>query len=56
MSKSPKRKNKSIDIMKLKNSNTNTVAIRSKFGGNFSAIKKSTGDLFSQMGGFKKDK
>ncbi len=43
--------------MKMKNNNMGTVAIRSKFGGNFSTLKKSTGDLFTQMSGFiKKDK
>jgi hypothetical protein len=35
VSKSPKRKNKSIDIMKLKNHNMGTVATRSKLGGTF---------------------
>lgn len=56
MSKSPKRKNKSIDILKLKNYNAGTVATRTQFGGTFSSLKKSTGDLFNQMSYFKKDK
>lgn len=53
MSKSPKRKNKSVDIMKFKNQN---IATRSKFGGTFESIKKTTGDLFNQMSSYKKDK
>jgi hypothetical protein len=56
ISKSPKRKNKSIDMIKLRNYNAGTVATRSKFGGTFSSLKKSTGDLFTQMSDFKKDK
>jgi hypothetical protein len=56
VSKSPKRKNKSIDIIKLKNYNAGTVATRTKLGGTFSSLKKSTGDLFNQMSYMKKDK
>lgn len=56
VSKSPKRKNKSIDIIKLKNYNAGTVATRNQLGGTFSSLKKSTGDLFTQMSYFKKDK
>jgi hypothetical protein len=56
VSKSPKRKNKSIDIIRLKNFNAGTVATRNKLGGTFSSLKKSTGDLFNQMSYFKKDK
>ena len=56
VSKSPKRKNKSIDIIKLNNHNAGTVATRNKLGGTFSSLKRSTGDLFNQMSFFKKDK
>ena len=47
-SKSPKRKNKSLDRIKLKNSNS--IGVRSKFGGSFESMKKSSGgDAFNYM-------
>lgn len=55
-SKSPKRKNKSIDTIKFKNNNIGIVGIRNKLGASFESIKKSTSDLFTQMASFKKDK
>lgn len=56
-SKSPKRKNKSVDLIKLKNSNMSTVGVRSKLGASFESLKKSTGNLFNQMPvSYKKDK
>ena len=56
-SKSPKRKNKSVDMMKLKTHNTSHVGVRSKLGASFESVKKSTGDLFSQMHpSYKRDK
>lgn len=48
-SKSPKRKNKSLESRKLKDSNFGKVGIRSKFGASFESVKKSTGDIFTQM-------
>lgn len=42
-SKSPKRKNKSIDLMKLRKANLSQVATRSKFGGHFESLKKPSG-------------
>lgn len=42
-------------MIRLKNHNL-TVATRNKLGGTFESVKKSTGDLFAQMSGFKKDK
>lgn len=56
-SKSPKRKNKSVDLVKLKNSNMSTVGVRNKLGASFESLKKSTGNLFNQMpASYKKDK
>lgn len=57
-SKSPKRKNKSIDMIKMKNHNLTQVGVRSKFGVSFDNVKKSSGDIFSQMPHYtyKKDK
>lgn len=56
-SKSPKRKNKSMDLIKLKNSNMSTVGVRNKLGASFESLKKSTGNLFNQMPvSYKKDK
>lgn len=52
--KSPMRKNKSLDRIKLKHDNISFVATRKKPGTNFESIKKSTGDLFAQMSYFKK--
>ena len=55
-SKSPKRKNKSIDSIKLKNNNISQVNIRTKLGTTFDTSKKSS-DLFSQLHhSYKKDK
>ena len=55
--KSPKRKNKSVDTIKLKNNNVGQVGVRNKLGASFESIKKSTGELFNQMHpSFKKDK
>lgn len=57
-SKSPKRKNKSVDIIKLKNHNLSQVGVRSKFGVSFENVKKSTGDIFNKLPHYtyKKDK
>lgn len=56
-SKSPKRKNKSMESRKLKDNSFGKVGIRSKFGASFESVKKSTGDIFSQMHpSYKKDK
>lgn len=56
-SKSPKRKNKSIDSIKLKSNNVSQVGIRSKFGTSFDSVKRSTGDVFSPVHPtYKKDK
>lgn len=43
--------------MKMKNSNHGGVGIRSKVGVSFESLKRSTGDIFSQMNRpYKKDK
>lgn len=56
-SKSPKRKNKSVDMMKLKSVNTTYVPFRNKkFGTSFESLKKSSGDVFSHMSQYKKEK
>jgi hypothetical protein len=58
-SKSPKRKNKSVDSFKLKKKNVGQVGVRSKLGASFESLKKASGDLFTQMGhhpSYKKDK
>lgn len=57
-SKSPKRKNKSVDLIKMKNHNLSQVGVRSKFGVSFDSLKKSSGDLFNQIPHcmYKKDK
>lgn len=58
-SKSPKRKNKSVDIMKIKNGGMSQVGVgvRSKLGVSFESMKKSVGDLFGRMNvSYKKDK
>jgi len=54
-SKSPKRKNKSVDLSKFQGSSMSTVRVRNKLGASFESLKKSTGNLFSKMGG-RKDK
>ena len=47
-SKSPKRKNKSFDSIKLKNnSHFGKVGIRNKLGASFESLKKSSTDLFT---------
>jgi len=54
-SKSPKRKNKSVDMMKLKSINTTHIPSRSKkLGTSFESLKKSSGDVFSQVSQYKK--
>ena len=46
-----------MESRKLKDNNFGKVAIRSKFGASFDSIKKSTGDIFTQMHPpYKKDK
>lgn len=56
-SKSPKRKNKSVDMIKLKHSNIGSVGVRNKLGVSFELMKRSAGDLFSQIPRpYKKDK
>jgi hypothetical protein len=40
--------------MKLKNNLFGAVGVRSKVGTSFDTLKKSTGDLFTQMLGYKK--
>ena len=54
---SPKRKNKSIDMLKLKKGNIGQVGVRNKLGASFESLKKSSGDLFTMMHpSYKKDK
>lgn len=55
-SKSPKRENKSMDLVKLKSTNMSNVGVRNKLGASFESLKKSTGELFNQMQSYKKDK
>ena len=44
-------------MMKLKNNSIGQVGVRSKFGASFESVKKSTGDIFTQMNpSYKKDK
>ena len=45
-----------MESRKLKDSNFGKVGIRSKFGASFESIKKSSGDIFSQMHPYRKDK
>ena len=57
-SKSPKRKNKSLETVKSKHNSSSMSNIRTKLGTTFDSIKKSkTGDIFTQMHpSYKKDK
>lgn len=57
-SKSPKRKNKSVEAIKLKSGNVGQVGVRSKFGASFESIKKASGDFFGHGAKYtaKKDK
>jgi hypothetical protein len=56
-SKSPKKKNKSIDSFKMKHNTIGILGSRSKFAETFDSFKKSTGEMFSQMSStMKKDK
>lgn len=43
-------------MIKIRNNNVGIVATRNKLGGTFQSLKKSSGDLFNQMSGFRKDK